>query len=514
MKLFKRLLQVLGVIFLVSLVMAATLVVPGRRIRDYNRVTTLADTHVFVVDNEGAANTNNSVAWPDIKKITNGFASTGYVGTADTVVSNGLVSFINTNAVWTNDGGLVYPRELNGQVTNSIQIYTNGGLTIGRSTRPYWGLAGFNNETLVSLRNITNDTTDFNEIFIGSQGHTNSAYFDMFFNEALARSWLQVQVQDGTISRFDQYVNGSSNFVFRAYNSSSGDIWNFDPQNPSASSAAYYFDTWPVVAQTNRPLFRFDNDSTNKMTLYGNGTLSLSGNLEVSGTITGATATVTALNVTGGTLGAGKILTDTGGTGAATWQAPAVDLGAVTNIVTNYVNNIQLRTNFINLSVQAAKLPGNDNASIGSGFKQWELTFYKTNVSGNVAPLAATWQFVVPPDYATNSLRLYLQQMILATNGPATSNTIFGAAIWKSTPGDSKDLHTNSIYETELYVTNTWSASNSGTNILQSSVINFSGSAPVQIGDLVVLRLTRIATNDTYLGAVAVPGLQLLYARP
>lgn len=171
-------------------------------------------------------------------------------------------------------------------------------------------------------------------------------------------------------------------------------------------------------------------------------------------------------------------------------------------------------TNFINLSVQAAKLPGNDNPAVGSGYKNWELVYYKTNVAGTISALSANWQFVVPPDYATNSLQLYMQQMILQTNGPATSNTIFCASIFKSTPGDSIDIHTNVTFNSEVCVTNTWSASTSGTNILQTSLFSFGANAPVKAGDFVVLNLKRNGTNDTYGWEAAVVGMQLLYARP
>lgn len=227
------------------------------------------------------------------------------------------------------------------------------------------------------------------------------------------------------------------------------------------------------------------------------GGLLRSATIHNSGAITGATATVNALAVTGGTLGAGKVLTDVSGTGAATWQSGGTILSGTTN--------------FVNLSVQAAKLPVTNYAQIEAGWQDWELTYYRTNAEAGVDALSATWDFLVPIDYATNTLKLLMHVIILATNGPATSNTIWGASILRGTPGDATDIHT-AAFGAIVTGTNDWAASNTGTNKVQSLVIDFSTNSLVRAGDWATLKLSS-DTNSTFAFGRSVTRMQLLYNR-
>lgn len=169
-------------------------------------------------------------------------------------------------------------------------------------------------------------------------------------------------------------------------------------------------------------------------------------------------------------------------------------------------------TNFMNLSVQAAKLPAIGYPTIDAGWQDWELIYYRTNDIGQETNITATWQFVVPPDYATNSLVVNILSSIQSTNGPNPSNTVFMVSAKRFSPL-VEDLHTNSI-TTFVRGTNVWSASFDGTNKFQSLKVALGTNTLLNAGDLAILRLTRDAmTNDTYVGATAVIGLQLEYTR-
>lgn len=313
---------------LLIFVVAATLVVPGRKVRDYPRVTLIDDADVFLLDNT-SLNTNRSVAWPDIKKLTNGYAGTNYVNTLVTTTSNGLITIINNSS------------------NNLLPVITN----------------------------------------IANVASTNN-----------------VKVTAGT------------NIVVVT--------------NVSGSVITYQV-----------------NDSIN------------------------------------------------------------------TNIfaTTNYVL-AKLGTNFINLSVQAAKLPTTNSPVIFAGFQTWELIYYMTNESGSIHNLESTWQFMIPPDYGTNSMKVKIQSIINATNGPGSSNYIFRASIFKATSGDSTDVHIGS-FGAEVPGTNTVSASTSGTNKMQILTLDMSTNSLLQANDFCILKIVN-DTNSTYRNSVSVIGLQLEYARP
>jgi len=170
-------------------------------------------------------------------------------------------------------------------------------------------------------------------------------------------------------------------------------------------------------------------------------------------------------------------------------------------------------TNFLNLSVQAAKLPNTNYPGIDAGWQSWELVYYETNDIGTRTTLNSTFQFLVPPDYATNTMRLRIMSTLLTTNGPNTSNTIFQASCLRAASGSGIDLHTN-LFGTIAKGTNTWSASFDGTNKVQVLVIDLGTNSMLAQGDLAILKLGREAATDTFDGPTAVVGLQLEYTRP
>ncbi len=208
------------------------------------------------------------------------------------------------------------------------------------------------------------------------------------------------------------------------------------------------------------------------------------------------------------------IFADTNSVPGTNWN---YTFGSLSNFIysltTNISSGLSGTTNFMNLSVQAAKLPNTNYPAIDASYQDWELQYYKTNNEGFVSPQSASWQFVVPPDYATNSLKVRLLSTLMSTNGPNTSNTIFRASCLRVEPSGSTDVRGGS-FGTQVSGTNTWTQSTSNTNKPQSLVIDLGTSSLLAPGDLCILAIDRNVANDTFGGASALVGLQIEYQRP
>jgi len=198
---------------------------------------------------------------------------------------------------------------------------------------------------------------------------------------------------------------------------------------------------------------------------------------------------------------------------------PGSNVSFTTNFVTGEVTissigaTLSGTTNVFNLSVQAAKLPFTNYPSIDGGWDSWESVYFETNAEGSRANLTANYQLMVPADYATNSLSLLINYSLLATNGPNTSNVIFGASILVARSGTTNNVHTN-LFGFTAWGTNDWIAKYDGTNIVTNLLINLGTNAGIKARDLATIKIQRDAVNDTYGGHVAVHGLQLEYTRP
>lgn len=170
-------------------------------------------------------------------------------------------------------------------------------------------------------------------------------------------------------------------------------------------------------------------------------------------------------------------------------------------------------TNFMNFSVQAAKLPATNYPGIDGGNQNWEVLYYHTNAESAVANLSAVWQFVVPPDYATNSGKLHVQHTLISTNGPNSSNVVWTVDCVRSHSGDGVNLHTAS-FGVQVHGTNVWAQSSTIIDAQTDLVINLDTNLMWQAGDLVLMRVTRNTANDTYRNtAVGLVGMQLEYQR-
>jgi len=102
--------------------------------------------------------------------------------------------------------------------------------------------------------------------------------------------------------------------------------------------------------------------------------------------------------------------------------------------------------------------------------------------------------------------------MLVDTNGPNSSNSIFQVSFVRAASGDSTDLHTAAFGST-VSGTNTWAASGTGTNKIQDLVISL-GVQAMGTNDTVLLQLARDAVDDTVAGPVVVTNVRLEYTRP
>lgn len=190
------------------------------------------------------------------------------------------------------------------------------------------------------------------------------------------------------------------------------------------------------------------------------------------------------------------------GSGNLAWQTATAVPGILTGT-----------TNFMNLSVQAAKLPLTNYPAIDAGWQAWETVYAETNAEGARVNTSATWQFMVPPDYATNSLKLLINYSLLSTNGPNASNVVWGASILSIRSGTTNNAHTNA-FGAIVKGSNSWIAKYDGTNIVTNLVIDLGVNSLLMPRDLSAIKVERFPTEDTYGGAVSVHGLQLEYTRP
>lgn len=399
--------------------------------------------------------------------------------------------------VWTNNAGVLHPRVLNGQETNSIQIYTNGGLTVGRFTKTYWGgLAGEGGETLISLRNTTNGEISFNEIFFGVKDDTNSFTHDWWATDSLTRRNLRADI--GTnFAVIDEWVDDDWNPHYNAYNVH-GFMWQFQPTSVN-NDAAYSFDTIPLTITNTRAIVEFNNNRTNKMVLFGNG------NLNVEGQITNQFLSTNRFVKTDDNKGL---------------VSSTLNEEGITNLVNGITNSLATTSyvfsvigNYMSLSVQAAKLPSTNYPAIDAGWQNWELIYYPTNSEGFTNSLGATWQFVVPLNYFTNNMKVYGQNILLTTNGPTSTNIYWRASFLRATSGDSTDVHVGS-FGSSVTVTQTWAASATGTNKMQSFLIDMGTSSLLQANDFSILKLERVndvADTNQFKGSTSLIGLQLRY---
>jgi len=165
---------------------------------------------------------------------------------------------------------------------------------------------------------------------------------------------------------------------------------------------------------------------------------------------------------------------------------------------------------FINLSVQAGKLPFTNYPSIDGGWQGWETVYFETNAEGARANLSANWQFMVPPDYTSNTMSVLLNYSLLGTNGPNVSNVIWGVSVLPIRSGTTNNFHTN-LFGFTVYGTNDWIPKYDGTNITTNIVISLGTNAALYLVDLALVKIERVALGDTYGGAVALQGIQLQY---
>lgn len=171
------------------------------------------------------------------------------------------------------------------------------------------------------------------------------------------------------------------------------------------------------------------------------------------------------------------------------------------------------RTAQVLLPLPLARLPATNYPTLASGFQGAELHFARTNFEGGAVPVSCRWQAVLPPDYVSNTLAAVLHSTITATNGPNSSNVIWRVNVAAFPSGATNDFR---LWPggTQVSGTNTWSASATGTNQVQTLTVDLAGNTDgAQAGALVLVSVDRNCTNDTYVGASALVGAELRYTR-
>jgi len=127
--------------------------------------------------------------------------------------------------------------------------------------------------------------------------------------------------------------------------------------------------------------------------------------------------------------------------------------------------------------------------------------------------LEAYWQFIVPTNYFTNSMKIYGQNILLTTNGPSSTNIVWRGSFLRATPGDTTDVHVGA-FGASVSVTQTWAASATGTNKMQAFLIDLSTNSLLQANDFAILKLERVNTagnTNEFKGGSSLIGLQLRY---
>lgn len=165
-----------------------------------------------------------------------------------------------------------------------------------------------------------------------------------------------------------------------------------------------------------------------------------------------------------------------------------------------------------NLSIGSAMLAATNMPYYGGGYQDLELSFPRTNNAGTDIALSATWQFIVPADYATNTGSLRLTSLLTATNGPNASNVVWRASFIHAENGSTTDLHVGS-YGTAYLVTNAWSACFNCTNQIAVNTIAFTNQSGLSANGFGVLKIERVSTSDGYVGAVSLIGATLEYGK-
>lgn len=175
--------------------------------------------------------------------------------------------------------------------------------------------------------------------------------------------------------------------------------------------------------------------------------------------------------------------------------------GAITSsfaLTSSYVNN---HKGFINLYVQSAKLPGTSSARIDAGDRMWRLLY------DPVSPQSASWQFMVPPDYASGP-KVYMKYAVTIAQGAPVSQSTW--AFRTSAVGQGTTIQTFVTASTTL--TASVSASQAANTMITTS-LSLTGTTNITASEMLVFELERLASAalDTVSSDIAVVGLTFEY---
>jgi len=381
--------------------------------------------------------------------------------------------------VWTNELGQIHPVVR----TNTI-IKTNGAVVIGNRATAIWNPDA--SDFIDGIwESVAGDSTFGQIYFKATDSQVSPTNFGIFHIVVSANVnqftylYLEHDTTNGS-PNFDVNLGPSqSTFLFLADDTGDG-----VQLKPAAPGTPYYLKA--TIPHTSGNLFEIQHTNTIAFSVDFEGNITPIRGITYSWPSSqGAAATVLTNN----------------GSGVLGWGTVAA------------VNPLAGTTNILNLSVQAAKLPATNYPAIDAGWQAWETVYAETNAEGARIATSATWQFVVPPDYATNTLKLLINYSLSSTNGPNTSNVVFGVSVLPIRSGTTNNVHTN-FFGSVVRGSNDWIAKYDGTNIVTNLVIDLGVNSLLMPRDVGLIKLQRLPTEDTYGGAVAVHGLQLEYTRP
>jgi hypothetical protein len=156
---------------------------------------------------------------------------------------------------------------------------------------------------------------------------------------------------------------------------------------------------------------------------------------------------------------------------------------------------------FINLYVQSAKLPSTSSARVDAGDRMWRLLYDPSS------PQSASWQFMVPSDYAS-SPRMHMKYAVMSAQGVPVSQSTW--AFRTSAIGQGTTIQTFTTASTIL--TASVSASQTANTMITTSLL-LTNSTNITASEMLVFELERMAgeTLDTVSSDIAVLGLTFEY---
>jgi len=327
-------------------------------------------------------------------------------------------------------------------------------------------------------------------------------------------SYTLVYYNDNT----QMMVNVGQEGIIRVFNSASNTI-----QNGAATYISSSFNNipcaWLAIADGTRTKFNFAGVATTTInpftygyiTLYGrvNG---LSVNLPTGSPLWLSSTTSGSFQTTQPAFPSEQVFVGTlvaSGSGTSTILVSSNEhaYGAITasysqtssyTITSSYVSG---RKGFVWFPIQSAKLPSTSSARIDAGNRTWRLLFDPTSNQ------SASWQFVIPPDYAS-SPKIYMKYSVTAAQGIPVSSSAWAFKTAAVGQGITVDTFTTASTVLTASVSSSQAA-----NTMITTSLSLTNSTNITASEMLVFEVERLASNviDTVSTDVAIHGLMFEY---